>query len=1018
MFLGNKCLKLSVILVSLAIIFLFGITSISAADNSPTVVSVDPVNGAVNVTGNKMITLNFSESIQAGSAYNNIKVTDSDDSSKSISKAIKGNQLTITPNSPWEYGMEYTIYIPKNSVKDLAGRNLKNSFTSEFTVTSQSCSDPIINGTININEFGHIRPLPNAIVTVNSTSNRTLATTKTDENGYYYLNFYSTDSQFRLTASYMGCNPITNVVTVTSGPDGNYYGTSNFQLTPIQAQFTSLGSNGASIWVHGDDMYAWAGEINVRSPPGTGSNYIAFCIDLYTMIYTGDTLLVSGPLPGTTGNFSEFLLNGVDWGKVNYIINNYHSVNATEAAAAQCAIWYLTSAPYGPYPGGNDPLYPAYYQFLTYNSTYGTPYDGYSSAYGGYIVQRAWQMINSAISMLYPATISVQPEITNAQNGQNVMVTATVKDQYGNPLPNINVNFTKNAGNLSVTSGLTNSSGQISTILSGVTGNSTANVMATVTGNYGNLLYDDQYNPGNKKQNLVAINLLPNVVSATSIINFNIQSNVQLNQTVNGGSSATVNVGDPLTFVITARCTGPYPATGLMIRDIFPPRFVVTSATPSVGAYSNGVWVIPFLANGTTATLTITGSASSAMAGNTTNNTAVRFFQNENDPQPDTAVVTVYTKKADVVLSQTGNYSGETVTFIVTAANNGPDTATNINIRDLIPSRLTGVTINPSIGTYNPITGIWYIGSLLNGSSATLNITGNATPQSTVNNSATWISQTEYNSRPNNVTTSVYVPLVDIYVFNDPWVYLTKEQKYQDTYSYGNVPVFIWGVYNSFDYDEATGVISQYIIPSGFQFITANNDIGSVSYAYNSTSQQGILTWNIGYMPKDAFAFCYVYVKVVQTGHKTENLTTVADLIHADQDIVDPFNNQNITCGITVPESADVQVNQTYVKNGSQVVYKITVTNNGPSNATGVQINDILPDDLRYISSNPSQGIYNPDTGLWDIGTIDDGDIKTLTITSQITGKGTIINTAMENSQDQDDWNYDNNAQTTYLIIS
>lgn len=275
--------------------------------------------------------------------------------------------------------------------------------------------------------------------------------------------------------------------------DGVYYGTQNFQLTPLIATYTGTGDYGTEIWIHGDNMYGFAGQLKVNV---NGVTYNAYCIDIYTMIYVNNQLLVNGPLPGTTGNFSQFLLNGVDWGKVTYIINTYSPDKVKkgqrdlEAAAIQAAIWYFTSAPYGAYPGGNDPNHPTYYQFLTYNSTYagywGT-YDGYSTTYGNQILTRAWQIINSAISMQYPSTITIEPGTTRVVNGQSVTLTATVKDQNGNPLPGITVNFTTNKGSLSRTTGTTDANGQITTVLSGVGSNTTANVIASVSGNYGNL---------------------------------------------------------------------------------------------------------------------------------------------------------------------------------------------------------------------------------------------------------------------------------------------------------------------------------------------------------------------------------------------------------------------------------------------------------------------------------------------------------------------------------------------------
>src|SRR6202011_4851997 len=53
------------------------------------------------------------------------------------------------------------------------------------------------------------------------------------------------------------------------------------------------------------------------------------------------------------------------------------------------------------------------------------------------------------------------------------------------------------------------------------------------------------------------------------------------------------------------------------------------------------------------------------------------------------------------------------------------------------------------------------------------------------------------------------------------------------------------------------------------------------------------------------------------------------------------------------------------VTGGSNVTFTITTTNNGPSNATGVQVTDLLPAGLTLVSATPSQGTYTSGTGLW-----------------------------------------------------
>jgi len=69
---------------------------------------------------------------------------------------------------------------------------------------------------------------------------------------------------------------------------------------------------------------------------------------------------------------------------------------------------------------------------------------------------------------------------------------------------------------------------------------------------------------------------------------------------------------------------------------------------------------------------------------------------------------------------------------------------------------------------------------------------------------------------------------------------------------------------------------------------------------------------------------------------------------------------------------------------GDLLTYTLTLTNHGPDTASGVQVRDLLPGGMTYQSSNPQQGTYTPNTGLWDVGTVAASTSVTLTITVRI----------------------------------
>lgn len=83
---------------------------------------------------------------------------------------------------------------------------------------------------------------------------------------------------------------------------------------------------------------------------------------------------------------------------------------------------------------------------------------------------------------------------------------------------------------------------------------------------------------------------------------------------------------------------------------------------------------------------------------------------------------------------------------------------------------------------------------------------------------------------------------------------------------------------------------------------------------------------------------------------------------------------------------------------GETVTYQVQVTNNGPLQATNVSLTDLLPTGLTATGSNGtvSQGSYNSSSGLWTVGTLNNGATATLTLSGTVnagTGGTTITNT-------------------------
>ncbi len=139
------------------------------------------------------------------------------------------------------------------------------------------------------------------------------------------------------------------------------------------------------------------------------------------------------------------------------------------------------------------------------------------------------------------------------------------------------------------------------------------------------------------------------------------------------------------------------------------------------------------------------------------------------------------------------------------------------------------------------------------------------------------------------------------------------------------------------------------------------------------------------------------------------------------------FNNLSNSNGYAsdtsfIEPTADIQINNTasnYSPNyNDDITLTITAKNNGPNNAENVEIGEWLDgNDLIWISDD-SNGQYNTKTGDWEIGTLKNGESKTIHIVAHIISTdSTIYNTATYDSGSTYDPYPDNNYQTVNLTI-
>src|SRR5581483_5498904 len=200
--------------------------------------------------------------------------------------------------------------------------------------------------------------------------------------------------------------------------------------------------------------------------------------------------------------------------------------------------------------------------------------------------------------------------------------------------------------------------------------------------------------------------------------------------------------------------------------------------------------------------------------------------------------------------------------------------------------------------------------------------------------------------------------------------------------------------------DAATGVSVRDLLPAGLTFLAAAPSQGS--YA----SATGL--WTVGTVAAGAAPTLTLQARVATAAPLTNTATVSA----ADQ--FDPVPGYNRARATETPQQADLALSKA-VDNptpnvGGLVTFTITLADRGPDPATNVQVTDLLPAGLTFSLADPSQGAYDPATGVWDVGTVTPGAPATLTLSAVVAAPGTLTNTATISAADQFDPSTANNS--------
>ena len=502
-------------------------------------------------------------------------------------------------------------------------------------------------------------------------------------------------------------------------------------------------------------------------------------------------------------------------------------------------------------------------------------------------------------------------------------------------------------------------------------------------------------------------------------------------------------VGDTITYSYTVENTGNITLNNVTVTDSHSGSGALSAITPAPLSLAPGETQV------FTATYVITQADVDAAVDIT--NTAEMSADPVNgtlDNLEATEAVTIL-QIADLETVKTvtsGNPNpriGDVVTFDITVTNNGPHTAANVSLIDLLPSNLIAMPDNGTVtaGTYNDVSGDWSIANLAVGATETLTLEGliavSAAGQSINNITTAATSDLSDNDTVGDQLTagvnvnaatpdSVDLPNQCGAFTSRGWLTFgaTRTDSTQipgtgdptsDFYLYLPLTRLPSGEVVSYfgaPDENVTGTVPS---PPGSNLISTNiNNPGHQSEYHVSvirlegaanTSETitletaGAHDWTAYWIEDssgtviDSADFVFTAVATA-TGSVGPDLPVTInypndEVVYLHVAMFDPTGGygppriRDYTC----PE-ADLLTVKTLASGnatpdiGDIVTFDIAVTNNGPSDALNTSLTDLLPAGLTATANNGTvtAGTYDSATGEWSIASLANGATATLTL--------------------------------------
>ena len=425
------------------------------------------------------------------------------------------------------------------------------------------------------------------------------------------------------------------------------------------------------------------------------------------------------------------------------------------------------------------------------------------------------------------------------------------------------------------------------------------------------------------------------------------------------------NFGDNVTYTVTVTNDGMGDAKDVVVRDVLGEGLKFVSATGNYTfdeATHTVTWIVD-LAKGESKVFSVIAIVSGY--GNVTNSLVV-------GNKTAGVNVTVPEINPDKTVDNEIPNFGDNVTYTVTVTNDGIGDANNVVITDVLDKGLKFLNATGNF-TYDEKTGtITWTVDLAKGETKTFNVNVTVLGYGVLSNTVAVGNKTAVR----NITVPEIITVKEV---NSSDIHIGDEITYTITVSNS-------GKIN------ATNVVIRDILPEGLKFINASN--GGV---YDPVT--GIITWILNITANST-----VDLTVDVCVNKSGNITNTVNV-----------GNKTSNCTIESGDIVDLEIHivadksEIYV--GDNIVYTVTVINNGPSDAINTIANILIPNALSILSYNATKGTFDITSGNWSIGNLTNGEKVVLTFVAKALNEGNstvYVNVTSETFEVIMENNYDN----------